>query len=178
MTESDGVKYDGATIKLHWATAVLVGALWIIGQTGDWFPRGALKSAYWSTHVVLGFGLAAVVLWRIGWRATAGRGLPDADAGLLQVLAKGTHYGLYILLLVVLALGVANAFVRGYPLYGIVSLPQLGDPELRKPITHWHGLAANVLLGWAALHAAAALVHHYVLRDGILRRMIPGPHAL
>jgi cytochrome b561 len=25
----------------------------------------------------------------------------------------------------------------------------------------------------AGLHAAAALFHHYVLRDGVLRRMLP-----
>jgi cytochrome b561 len=175
MMDEQNEKYDGATISVHWITALLVALLWVIGQTGDWLPKGTLQSAYWSTHVVLGFALVVLVIYRIGWRATAGRRLPPADPAALHVLAKASHYALYILLIVVLALGVTNAFVRGYHIFGLFELPQLGDKSLRKPITNWHGLAANILLGLAALHALAALGHHYVLRDGVLRRMMPSP---
>jgi cytochrome b561 len=111
----------------------LVVILWISGQTADWLPHGPLNVYYWSTHVVLGFALALVI---------------------------------------VIGLGITNAFVRGYNLFDLVSVPQLGDKALRKPITHWHGLAANILLGLAGLHAAAALFHHYVLRDSVLGRMV------
>ncbi len=173
MAEKNGSSYDRATVWLHWLTALLVVTLWVIGQTADWLPRGPLKSAYWSTHVALGFALVVVVLNRIGWRATGGRSLPAADAGLLHVLAKATHYVLYLLLLIVVALGVANAFVRGYRIYGLFSLPQFGDPALKRPIDGWHLLAANVLLALAAFHAAAALVHQFGFRDGLLRRMLP-----
>ena len=51
-------------------------------------------------------------------------------------VAKATHHGLYLLLLVVIVLGITNAFVRGYNLFDLVSLPQLGDRALRRPITH------------------------------------------
>ena len=162
---------------MHWITAGLVVVLWIIGQTADWLAKGSLQTAYWSMHVVLGFSLAVVVAWRLIWRLTQGRRLPPADVGLLQLGAKATHYGLYLLLLVVIALGVINAFVRGYTLFDLVSLPQLGDKALRRPLTQWHGLAANILLGLAALHAVAALVHHYIVRDGVLRRMAPAHEA-
>ncbi|HLW93360.1 MAG TPA: cytochrome b/b6 domain-containing protein [Roseiarcus sp.] len=54
-----------------------------------------------------------------------------------------------------------------------MSLPQLGDRSLRKSLTEWHGLAANILLGLAFLHAMAALFHHYVARDDVLKRMLP-----
>jgi cytochrome b561 len=81
--------------------------------------------------------------------------------------------GSYFFLLVVIVLGIVNAFVRGYNLFDLVSLPQIGDRAMRKPITHWHGFAANLLLGLAGLHAAAALFHHYIIRDGVLARMIP-----
>ena len=67
-----------------------------------------------------------------------------------------------------------NAFVRGYNLFDLVSLPQVGDRAWRRPITHWHGLAANILLGLALFHAAAALVHHYLWHDAVLKRMLPG----
>ncbi len=42
MTEAT---YDQATIRVHWTTAALVVALWMIGQTADWFPRGPLRGA-------------------------------------------------------------------------------------------------------------------------------------
>ena len=92
-------------------------------------------------------------------------------------MAEATHYGLYLLLLTVIVLGIINAVVRGYNLFDLVSLPQIGDRAMRKPITHWHGLAANLLLALAGLHAAAALFHHYMLRDSVLARMIPARDA-
>lgn len=170
---ANGETYDRTTIVLHWTTAILVVLLWIIGQTADWIPDGPVNTDYWSVHVMLGFALAVVIAWRMIWRRSGGRELPAADAGPLHVLAKATHYGLYLLLLIVIVLGVVNAFVRGYNLFDLASLPQIGDRALRKPITNWHGLAANVLLGLASLHAAAALFHHYVLRDSVLGRMLP-----
>lgn len=172
------MKYDPTTISLHWITAALVVVLWIIGQTADWFPDSPLKTAYWSIHVVLGFALAAVIAWRLVWRNSGGRRLPAADTGILHVVAKATHYGLFLLLLTVVVLGIINAFVRGYNLFDLVSLPQIGDRAMRKPITHWHGLAANCLLALAGLHVAAALFHHYVLRDSVLARMVPPPRCL
>ncbi len=169
--------YDRTTIALHWTTATLVVVLWIIGQTADWIPDGPVNTDYWSIHVVLGFALAIVIAWRIIWRSSGGRRLPAADLGAVHVLAKATHYGLYLLLLAVVALGITNAFVRGYNLFDLVSLPQLGDKALRRPMTQWHGLAANILLGLAGFHAAAALFHHYYLRDGVLGRVVTGRQA-
>lgn len=166
-------RYDSTTISLHWVTAILVVVLWIIGQTADWIPNGPVNTRYWSVHVVLGFALAAVIGWRMAWRGSRGRRLPPADTGTLHAFAKATHFSLYALLLTTLTLGVVNAFVRGYNLFDLAHLPQIGDRAWRKPITGWHGLAANILLGSALFHAAAALVHHYVWRDGLLRRMLP-----
>ncbi|MCW6512934.1 cytochrome b [Lichenifustis flavocetrariae] len=171
---TSGTVYDPTTIALHWATAASVVILWIIGQTADWIPHGPANAAVWSVHVVLGFVLAAILTWRIMWRTSDGRRLPPADSGALQALAKLTHYLLYVFLLVVVVLGIVNAFVRGYNLFDLVSLPQVGDRAWRRPITHWHGLAANILLGLALFHAAAALVHHYLWRDAVLKRMLPG----
>ena len=169
---TNGESYDRTTILLHWTTAILVVLLWISGQTADWIPHGPVNTDYWSVHVVLGFALAVVIAWRIIWRSSRGRKLRAADTGFLQVLAEARHHGLYLLLLIVIVLGVVNAFVRGYNLFDLASLPQIGDRALRKPITHWHGLAANALLGLAAIHAVAALFHHYVLRDSALARML------
>ena len=116
--------YDRTTIFLHWATAVLFALLWSIGQTADFIPDGPLNTAVWSCHVVFGFALALLLVVRVFHRTTNGRKLPPADEGVLHVAAKSTHYGLYALLAVVVALGIANAFVRGYNLFDLFSLPR------------------------------------------------------
>lgn len=165
------VRYDPATILLHWATAFLVIALWVLGQTSDWWPRGFAQTTSWSIHVTLGLALACILVTRIVWRIGPGRALPAADDGILHTLARMTHVGLYGLLIVVVSLGVADALVRGFVLFGVLPLPQLGDRAMRGVLNHWHGLAANAVLVLAGLHAAAALFHHYVRKDELLRRM-------
>lgn len=165
--------FDRTTISLHWATAALVPSLWIIGQTADWIPDGPVKTAVWSIHVTMGFAFAGLLAARIAWRALSGRRLPPAGSGAPQVLAKATHYLLYGVLIVVTLSGLINAFVRGYNMFDLLNLPQVGNLAWRRPITHWHGLAANILLGLALFHAAAALLHHCWWRDGVLRRMLP-----
>lgn len=73
MTEAT---YDRTTIRFHWTTAALVVALWMIGQTADWFPRGPLRGAAWSMHFTLGAILSAAYLARIEWRVRRSRRLP------------------------------------------------------------------------------------------------------
>jgi cytochrome b561 len=165
--------YDSGTIALHWLTAVLVLGLWLVGTfLEDLVPKGALRSCIWSAHFDLGFVLTGLILAFLVWRRAGGRKLPVDDPGPLHRLAKATHAALYVLLIVIVGLGIANAFVRGVSL-GPISLPQLCDPAWRRPLTHWHGLAANVLMALALFHAVAALVHHYLWHDGVLRRMLP-----
>lgn len=172
MSELPAAQYDATTVTLHWLTAVLIAGLWIVGQTADYLPEDSLiQSIVWSSHVTFGFALAAIIVARLAWRSTSGRGLPPADSGSLHLLAKGTHYLLYALILVTMALGIANAFIRGYDMFHLFKLPQLGDKAWKKPVTHWHYLAANSVLIVALIHSGAALVHHYVWRDGLLFRM-------
>lgn len=167
------MRYDRVTIALHWASAGLVLVLWTIGQTADFIPRGALRNNYWSLHFLLGFIFVAVLVARIFWRAARGKRLPPADRGVLQFVAVATHYLLYALLIVVVGLGIANAFAHGIAIFELVKLPRLGSHDLGELLTDWHGLAANCVLAVAALHACAGLLHHCLMRDGVLKRMLP-----
>ncbi|MEE7494759.1 cytochrome b [Methylobacterium oryzae] len=172
-TTRPATRYDGGTIALHWLTAALVLVLWLVGTfLEDLVPKGALRSGLWSAHFDFGFVLTGLVVAFLLWRRAGGRDLPVEEPGPLHRLAKATHAALYVLLLVVVGLGIANAFVRGVSL-GPISLPQVGDPEWRRSLTHWHGFAANILMAVALFHAAAALVHHYLWHDAVLQRMLP-----
>ena len=166
--------YDPTTVALHWITALSVVVLWIIGQTADWIPDGPVNTAYWSVHVVLGFVLAGRtgVADRLARHPPVGVCRPPMPAPCTPSPRRPTTCCMRCCSTVVV-LGVVNAFVRGYNLFDLVNLPQVGDRAWRRPITQWHGLAANILLGLALFHAAAALVHHYLWKDGVLRRMLP-----
>jgi cytochrome b561 len=169
-------RYDPITIRLHWLTVALVAILWTLGQVTGWLPRGSFRLGVWSTHVVLGLTLAVVLTLRILWRACFGGALPPADAGVLHWLAKGTHYGLYLLLLAVVVLGIGNASYMGFDLYGVLTLPRFGNgnPATERSIHSLHEWAANLLMLIAGFHAMAALGHHYIWRDRVLQRMRPG----
>jgi cytochrome b561 len=168
-------RYDGLSILLHWLTAGLVVVLWTLGQTIDFFPKGAPKIDARSVHITLGATLGVVLLIRVLWRASAGRKLPLAAQGWLGVTAKVVHYGLYVLVAVTVVLGIFNAWQRGDVLFNVYRIPQLipGDRALRHALGELHGDCADVVLIVAGLHAAAALAHHYLLRNRLLRRMLP-----
>jgi cytochrome b561 len=169
-------RYDHTSILLHWVTAVLVVLLWVIAQLIDDFPKGAGRVPPRSVHITLGVILLLVLLARMVWRSGSGRRLPIAYPGWVGYLGKTVHYLLYALLAAVLLLGIANVWVRGDSYFGLFTVPKF-DPsntELKETVENLHETLANALLIVAGAHAAAALVHHFVLRNGVLRRMFPG----
>ncbi len=169
------LRHEPITIALHWLTAVLVAALFTIGKTIDYAPEGPLRIDYRSLHMAYGVTLGVVLVARLGWRVTRGGMLPALDRGLLLVIARATHYLLYALMLVTVGLGLANVWVRGDWIFDVVHVRQLvpGDRGLARQIGDWHALAADAVVIVAGLHSAAALFHHFVLRDATLRRMLP-----
>lgn len=170
------LRYDSATIVLHWLTATLVVLLWCIGQGVGFLPRGSVRVTAWSLHIVLGLALAVVLLARIAWRSGSGTRLPAAGSGWLGRLATAMHHGLYALLVATVVLGVINAWVHGNTVFGLFTFPKPvpGDAGLRHTIFEIHADLADITVIVAGLHAAAALAHHYLLRDSVLRRMLPG----
>ena len=167
--------YDRTTIALHWITATLVAVQMIGAYTIDYFPRGALRVDARSVHIVLGTLLALVLVIRIGWRSTRGRRLPLADVGLLNLLAKGTHWALYGLLAVMVCVGLLLTWARGDSLFNLVSIPPLdpGNRALAHNVQEVHLVIGWTIVAVAGLHAAAALVHRYIWHDGVLARMLP-----
>ena len=99
-------------------------------------------------------------------------------AGWMGLGAKLAHLGLYLLLVAVPLVGIAVQFARGNPLpvFGLfdIASPWSADRAFARNLKGIHELLAHGLLALAALHAAAALVHHWVFKDRALTRMLPG----
>lgn len=152
--------YSGAQIGLHWLTAALVIFNYIYSegmeQAFDAATEGAAPpplDIVPGIHVWVGVAVLALVVLRLVLRMA--QGAPEAAGeGLSGLAAKLGHGLLYLLLLGVPALGALTWFA---------GLDATGD---------LHALAANALLILAGLHAAVALFHQAVLKDGVLTRMV------
>ena len=83
--------YDSRTIHMHWASALLVVALWLVAQSIDFLPRGTPRMAARSIHITLGVLLAVLLAARVAWRLRSGTKLPRPDAGVLGRLAVSGH---------------------------------------------------------------------------------------
>jgi cytochrome b561 len=87
------------------------------------------------------------------------------------------HYALYGLVIAVIVLGVAVQFARGdaLPVFWFeIGSPWPADRALARTLKEIHEVLANGLIIFAGLHALAALIHHWILRDRTLLRMLPG----
>ncbi|MBA8882094.1 cytochrome b [Phyllobacterium myrsinacearum] len=172
--------YSSSQKTLHWAVFVLVIGLYGLTFGDDLFQRGDPNRAFaWWLHISFGLLLAALVGWRIVLRLMRGApDLPSSMTGIEQVTAKVGHAALYALLIAIPTLGILLTWYRGDALsfFGLFTIPAPFSPdrETAKSIKELHGLCANGILILAGLHALAALWHHFIKRDDVLKRMLPG----
>ena len=93
-------------------------------------------------------------------------------------VAHAAHTALYVLFFAVPLAGWAYSSAAGFPivLFGVLPLPDFVAPDraLSETIKPLHGALAFALAGVVLLHVAGALKHHFIERDGLLQRMLPG----
>ena len=175
---ADTSRYDKMTIALHWLTAILVIALFAAAYVWNSLPKGTpLRKELQAIHISLGLLFTAVFIVRLVWRSSGGKRLAAAEAGINALLSRGMHWLLYCLLIAQMVLGFLLRWAQGEPFefFGLFSVPSLFAQD--KPLAHTyemlHNDAAWIIIVLAAGHALAALGHHYLLRDGVLKRMMP-----
>lgn len=173
----DGTRYDGFSIALHWATALLVVVQMTLAQTWEMFGEAA-HEAMENLHMSLGVVLTAVIVTRLVWRLMPGHQVPAITAGWVKLASKAVHYLLYLLLIAEAALGFAFRWGAGRPMafFGTGGIPPLIDEmsrPLRRELREWHEWIGWAIIAIAAVHALAALYHHYALKDRVLSRMLP-----
>lgn len=172
-------RYGQVAILLHWLSAALVIALLGMGLYMTALPDGDAKWDWYDLHKSIGTTVLVVALFRIGWRA---RGIvPPAPTGLTaaeHLLAKGMHLLLYVLMLILPISGYLDSSAGGYHLgwFGFFEIPMLipKNETLFEIALAVHRWGAYLLIGALALHLAGILKHQLVLKDGLLRRMLPG----
>jgi cytochrome b561 len=179
MTD-DPTRHDGVTMTLHWLTALLVLAQFAVPELWGFAPR-PIKHLMIVTHLSLGVVLTSVLALRIFWRLASGRRMARAAMGRITAVSKAMHLALYGLLGTETVLGFPLRWSGHRPI-SFFGLP-IPSPFAPMPISAHrlmgsiHGRIAWAIVLLAAAHALTALFHHFVLRDDVLSRMLPGRRA-
>ena len=138
----------------------------------------ALTGRLYDVHKLLGFLTLWLVVARLVYRLRNGAPPDEPTLEWWQKAASHlTHWGLYGLLLVIPLLGWIGVSLYGAnSIFGIVSLPSLAakNQDTATFVFALHYWAALLLLATLAAHVGAAIFHHFIRGDGVLRRMLPG----
>ncbi|MGP1275410.1 MAG: cytochrome b [Caulobacterales bacterium] len=187
MTTTEQSRYTTVAIVLHWMMAVmLVGMVfmgWRMEDMRDLALQGELTfaevQAYYNWHKTIGISLLVLALARLGWRLTHPvPPMPETMKPWEKLAARAGHIGFYVVMIGIPVLGWLTASATNFPSYlannPALELPHLPVPdEAYEPLGSLHGAGGWVIFGLLALHAGAALKHHFIDRDEVLTRMIP-----
>lgn len=175
MTAPEVSRYSAAAQTFHWLSALLVLLAWGLGVVGEELPKGGPREIGDFAHQMAGEAIVALLFLRLIWRWL--RPPPRAPHEAFRALALIMHAALYALLLAAPLAGLVTLFAGGESL-SLLGLYDFASPWARnREMKHYaegvHETLAHALVLLAALHSAAALFHHFVLRDATLRRMLP-----
>jgi cytochrome b561 len=178
VTGKPVARYGGASIALHWLMLILLAAVYACIELRGNFPKGSdLREGLKTWHFMLGLSVLLLVAVRVVVRM-AGTTPPilPAPPQWQAVLSRLMLVALYALMIGMPLLGwlTLSAEGKAIPFFS-VQLPALVNES--KSVADWakelHETGGTVGYFLIAMHAAAALFHHYFVRDNTLRRMLP-----
>lgn len=168
---------------LHWVLGLALVGLFCVGYYMSGLPFSPQRLKLYNWHKWAGVSLlflsALRLLWRLTHRPPA---LPIAMEKTMPSWQKmahhATHHLLYVLFFAVPLIGWAYSSAAGFPIVflGLWQLPDFVpvSKDLAEAIKPWHQYTAFTMAGLVLVHVAAALKHHFIDRDGLIARMLPG----
>jgi cytochrome b561 len=172
-------RYTIPAIVFHWLIALMIVGAFIMGLVMTDIPGiTPTKLKYFTWHKWAGITILSLAMLRLLWRLL--NPAPPYPASMPQwqkSAANGLHGLLYLLMFAVPLSGYFYTLASGIPVvwFGLVKLPVLIDasPELKPVFKALHFWLNMLLAGLVAMHVGAALKHHFIDRDGVLKRMLP-----
>jgi cytochrome b561 len=173
--------YSNPAIALHWILAALIAGNLAFGLYAVSLPLSPQKLRLFSYHKWIGVTVlilaAARLLWRIGFPPPA---LPATMKPWEKRLANASHALLYVLFFAAPVTGWLFSSAAGFQTVylGLLPIPDLvaRNRELADVLRMMHRWINYTMAAVIVLHTAAALKHHFVDRDDVLRRMLPFPN--
>ena len=176
--KNDELRYGVVAQLFHWTIVVLIIVQFILANRADDLPLGSAKIAVLAQHKSFGITILGLALLRLIWRwLNPVPAEPNDIPRWQRIAARVSHIALYALLLITPLAGWLMSSARNFPVswFGLVTLPDFIAPS--KPayelLHETHELLAQTIFWLALLHIAAALKHHFIDKDNVLRRMLP-----
>jgi cytochrome b561 len=170
-------RYDPVSQAFHWVVAIAVVIAYASGLVREDLPKGDFRNGLLTLHTSIGLLVFVLTFLRLAWRAGHPAPAMLEQAALMRLAARGIHIALYAAMIAIPLVGLVSAWTEG-KIVSFFWVLQLPSPiALNKPVSEAleevHSVAAHVLMAGAGLHALAAIVHHVILRDATLLRMLP-----
>jgi cytochrome b561 len=156
----------------------------------DWVGTGNFRA--FQLHAAIGITLFVFALLRLLWRWSNTQPAMPPGRGWEHSAAHLVHYSLYFMMIMMPVTGYlgtdGDTEYLGIPrfrttaLYDWLVTGKLGMDwaTFEAPLDYIHRQIGGALVLWMliALHAGAALYHHFIKRDEVLLRMIPGKTSI
>lgn len=179
MTYGTRTDHYPATSKLlHWLVAVCVLTTAPVAIAMTRVSKGPTQDALYNLHKSLGVLILFLMVLRLINRLAAGALAPEAEIEPWQRMASSIVHGLlYVLLLAMPIVGyMANsAYGASTPFFGLFELPGIigKNEELATKLFTFHRWVGWLVILLVLTHISAALYHHFIRRDAVLKRMLP-----
>jgi cytochrome b561 len=171
-------RYGSLSIALHWLMLLLIAVVYACIELRGYYPKGSdIREGMKALHFMLGLTVLALVIIRVIARivGTTPRITPEPKAW-QRFLSRSVHLALYLFMIFMPVAGwlVLSASGKPIPFFGLVLPPLIGENrDAAHQIKELHETVGTIGYYLIGLHALAALVHHYVMKDDTLRRMLP-----
>jgi cytochrome b561 len=173
-------RYSRGAIALHWIIALLIvtnfGLAWVAEDLPD-EQRYALIGNHKAIGIIVLLLTGLRIIWRLTHKAPP---LVDTLKAWEAALSKVTHALFYLLMLAIplAGWGLSSAYGKGKPvsifgLFNFPALPVASDKPTVGMFGELHEITTTIMLVLLALHVGAALKHHFIDKDGTVRRMVP-----
>lgn len=174
---AENIGWTRTAVVLHWGTAALIIAGFALGEYMGDLAVSPLKLKLYSYHKWLGVTVFALAVVRLAWRAFhAPPPFPQKMPSWERAAAKAAHAFLYALLFAIPVVGWLGSSAHGFQTVylGVVPIPDLlaKNKELAELLEEVHEQTNHALFLIVAAHIGAALKHHFIDKDDILKRML------
>jgi len=182
MMKNTENSYGIVAKSFHWILFLMLTFSIVAGNFLASMPKGVEKLQAAGMHKSFGLVILALVLLRLGWRLVNIQPKDSEGTPAVQsLMAHAMHWVLYALMFAQPLSGILMSQAAGFPvsLFGVFELPVLldKDPSLAQLFRGAHGTVWILLVLAVVGHAGAALHHHFIKKDDVLKRMGFGAQA-
>ncbi len=167
-------QYSKRMVIIHWLTLVLVIVAWYLGDglNEARHEKSATLIGYFA-HAMVGGIVLLLTIMRWTFRSVDGTP-PPVGQSLMDMVAKGIHYGLYILLFLLPATGFMTILTSSVGLAFLAGDASLLPTKYTGPgvVPHAvHEILVTVLIVVVVVHILGAIKHQFIMKDGLMERM-------